>query len=137
MNKDKINIKCKTIKMVHRISEIYRLMYRFIHKKLLHAPVKRNFLERKTYIGNKKKLGSIVEQFIYFNPKHFLIFQLERPHMYVIWAHRYTDTATLKQNSYNTSHSQPPINYMSTVTCSCRCTSFILLTSHYTVFSAH
>jgi len=57
--------------------------------------------------------------------------------MYVIWANRYTDTSALKQNSYNTHHSQPSINYMSTVTCGCRCTSFILLTSHYTVFSAH
>jgi hypothetical protein len=54
MNKDKINIRCKTIKMVHRISEIYRIMYCFIHKKPLHAPAKRNFLKRKTFIGNTK-----------------------------------------------------------------------------------
>jgi len=54
MNKDKINIKCKTIKLVHRISEIYRLMYCFIHKKILHEPVKKKLLKEENLYWEHK-----------------------------------------------------------------------------------
>jgi hypothetical protein len=56
--------------------------------------------------------------------------------MYITWVNRYTDTSTQKQNSHNTV-SQPHINHTSKVTCGCRHSSFILLTSHCSLQCSH